>query len=298
MKLGRTWALTKILFQSHIFNWPWRSREHRSQVRTSVLSRVAPEYFKRYLPAVKSVQETDVIKDDKNEKIFTIWQQGEKNAPELVKSCFRSIRKHCKQELVVLDDNNIFDYISLPQVIIDKYKAGKIRRAHFADICRVELLYQHGGIWMDSTDFAVSEIPQWIIDQDFFMYLVGDKVGQKYMFCQNCFIRGRRGSYLLAAWRAMILEYWKNENKSFDYFMHQMLFQTLVENDERAKKYFAQMPHVDQYPTHTLWHHYKYKKFDQKLFDELTADACFQKTAYSDLPKPGTFSDAICKMNK
>ncbi|MBQ2858882.1 MAG: hypothetical protein IJE82_00790, partial [Alphaproteobacteria bacterium] len=99
-------------------------------------------------------------------------------------------------------------------------------------------------------------------------------------------------------WRAMILDYWMHENKSFDYFMHQMLFQTLVQNDERAKKYFAEMPHVDQYPTHTLWHEYKFQPFDQKLFDELTAGAFFQKTAYADAPRPGTFSQAICDMNK
>ncbi|MBS7386777.1 MAG: hypothetical protein KIG73_03605, partial [Alphaproteobacteria bacterium] len=106
MNIDRAWALTRIFFQSHVFNWPWRSRDRRRDVRTDVLSRVAPEYFKRYLPAVKNVVDGPVIKDDKNEKIFTIWQQGEENAPELVKSCFRSIRKHCKQELVVLDDNN------------------------------------------------------------------------------------------------------------------------------------------------------------------------------------------------
>jgi hypothetical protein len=131
------WALTKIFFLSHVFNWPWRSRDRRREVRTNVLSRVAPAYFKRYLPAVKNVVDGPVIKDDKNEKIFTIWQQGEENAPELVKSCFRSIRKHCKQELIVLDDKTIFDYITLPDVIVKKYKEGKIRRAHFADICRV-----------------------------------------------------------------------------------------------------------------------------------------------------------------
>ena len=61
MNIDRAWALTKIFFQSHVFNWPWRSREHRRDVRTNVLSRVAPEYFKRYLPAVKSVKETEVI---------------------------------------------------------------------------------------------------------------------------------------------------------------------------------------------------------------------------------------------
>ena len=219
MSFSRFVATMKIVLFGHILNWPWRSRVKRRAVRSDVISKVIPTYFKRYLPAVKNVADGPVIKDDKNEKIFTIWQQGEENAPELVKSCFRSIRKHCKQELVVLDDSNIFDYIKLPDVIVEKYRAGKIRRAHFADICRVELLYQYGGFWLDSTDFVVSEIPQWIVDTDFFMFLVGEKVGQKYMFCQNCFIRGRRGSYLLGAWRAMILAYWMNEQKSFDYFI-------------------------------------------------------------------------------
>lgn len=297
MNISRTWALAKIVVQSHVLNWFWRPRAVRSAVRCDVLSRVAPQYFKRYLPAAAAVKETSVIKDDENEKIYTIWQQGEENAPEIVKACFRSIRKHCKQELVVLDDNNLFDYISLPQVIIDKYRAGKIRRAHFADICRVELLYEHGGYWFDSTDFATAPIPQWVTDLDFFVFMVGN-VGQRYSYMQNCFIRARRGAYLLAAWRAMILEYWKNENSCFDYFMHQLLFKTLVENDPRAKKYFAEMPHIDQDPTHNVWHVYKHKAFDEDLYKKLTKDAFFQKCAYADKPLPGTFAQAMSNMYK
>jgi mannosyltransferase OCH1-like enzyme len=298
MNFSRYWALTKILFQAHVFNWFWRPRSRRSDVRTKVLSQVATEYFKRYLYAAESVKEEKVIKNDKNDKIYTIWQQGEKSAPPIVKATFRSIRHNCKQELIVLDDNNLFDYLELPPVIVDKYKKGKIKRAHFADICRVELLYRHGGYWMDATDFAVGAIPKWIEKEDFFVYLVGTKVGQRYMYMQNCFIRSRKGAYLLAAWRAMILEYWMHEPKSFDYFMHQMLFQTLVENDSRAKKYFAPMPHVDQYPTHTLWHGYKHKKFNKKQFEELTSGAFFQKTSYNDQIKPGTYSEAMTEMYK
>ena len=295
MNLARTWALTKIVVQSHILNWIWRPRARRSAVRCDVLSRVAPEYFRRYLPAAAAVKETPVINDDKNDKIFTIWQQGEEHAPALVQACWRSIRKHCSQELVILDDKTLPQYIDLPDVIWEKYRAGKIRRAHFADICRVELLYKYGGYWMDSTDFATGPIPKWISDLDFFMFMVGN-AGQKYSFCQNCFIRARRGSYLLAAWRAMILDYWMHENGSFDYFMHQLLFKTLVMWDARAKKYFAEMPHVDQDPTHALWHEYKYKPYDEKLFKKLTADAFFQKTSYNDAPRAGTFSDAITRM--
>lgn len=295
MNISRAWALTQIVVRAHILNWFWRPRAVRSLVRCDVFSDVAVRYFKRYLPAVDAVQETEVIKDDDNEKIFTMWQQGEESAPPLVKACFRSIRRHCKQELVVLDDNNFTQYVNLPPEIIQKYRAGKIRRAHFADIVRVELLYEHGGIWLDSTAFVTEPIPDWIIKEDFFVFMVGN-VGQKYSYMQNCFIRARRGAYLLAAWRAMILDFWMHENHCFDYFMHQLLFKTLVENDARAKKYFAKMPHVDQDPTHALWHKYKHEQYDEKLFKKLTAGAFFQKCAYADAPLPGTVAEAITKM--
>lgn len=295
MNISRAWALTQIVVRAHILNWFWRPRAIRSEKRCDVFSEVAVKYFKRYLPSVNQVKEMPIIKDDENEKIWTMWQQGEEKAPALVKACYRSIRRHCKQELVILDDNNFEQYVNLPKEIIEKYRAGKIRRAHFADIVRVELLYEHGGIWLDSTAFLTQPIPQWIIDLDFFVYMVGN-VGQKYSYMQNCFIRARKGAFLLAAWRAMILDYWMHENHSFDYFMHQLLFKTLVMNDDRAKKYFAQMPHIDQDPTHALWHVYKHKPYDEKLFKKLTKDAFFQKCAYADASLPGTFAEAITKM--
>ncbi len=298
MNLARCWAMTEIIIRGHVLNWFWRPREVRRAVRCDVILDVIPKYFKRYLPAAAAVKERKPIKDDKNEKIFSIWLQGEKNAPELVKACFRNIRKHCSQELVVLDENTLFDYITLPDEIIEKRKQGKIKNAHFADICRVELLYEHGGFWLDSTGFATSAIPQWIVDEDFFVYMAGQKVGSPYSFMQNCFIRARKGAYLLDAWRAMILDYWMHENHSFDYFMHQLLFRTLVMNDPRAKKYFAKMPHVDQDPTHALWWAYADKPFDKKVFDEVTSGAFFQKTTYKQAKNPikGSFADEMLKM--
>jgi len=301
MKIAKLLAMSDVIIRGHILNWPWRSRVHRRAVRSDVISNVIPRYFKRYLPAAAKVVEQPVIKDDKNEKIWTIWLQGERKAPKLVKACFNSVRKNCKQELVVLDEETIFDYISLPQEIIDKYKRGMIAHAHFADICRVELLYEHGGIWLDATAFATAPIPSWIIKEDFFVYLAGKNVGSPYSFMQNCFIRARKGTYLLAAWRAMILDYWMHENHNFDYFMHQLLFKTLVMNDPRAKKYFAKMPHVDQDPTHALWWDYQHKPFDAKVFKKVTSGAFFQKVTYrgTENPVPDSFADVmINKMYK
>ena len=142
MNLARIFATSKLVLVGHILNWHFFDRVARRKVRTDATARIVSNYFKRYLKAVDSVPEVKVVQDDKHDKIWTLWLQGEKNAPALVQACFRSVRRHCKQELVVLDANTVFDYISLPQDIIDKYKQGKIGHAHFADICRVELLYR------------------------------------------------------------------------------------------------------------------------------------------------------------
>ncbi|MBO8407615.1 MAG: hypothetical protein IAC77_04120 [Proteobacteria bacterium] len=301
MNFARCVAMTEIALRGHVFNWLWRSREHRRAVRSDVISQVIPRYFRRYLPAAAAIAERQPVRDDANEKIWTIWLQGEDKAPPLVQACYRSVRKNCTQELVVLDEKSLRDYITLPDIIWKKRAEGKIKNAHFADICRVELLYEHGGVWLDSTGFATAPIPDWIMKEDFFVYLAGKNVGSPYSFMQNCFIRSRRGAYLLDAWRAMILDYWMHENSNFDYFMHQLLFKTLVMYDPRAQVHFAVMPHVDQDPTHALWWSYADKPFDQETFDRVTSGAFFQKLTYrgADNPPKGSFADVmINKMYK
>ncbi len=297
MKLSRTLALADIVLRAHVFNPLWWSSARRRARRCAVATVAIPRYLKRYVPAPGEITEEKPIKDDKNEKIFTIWLQGEDKAPPLVQACFRSIRKNCTQELIILDENTIFDYISLPEKIIEKYRAGKIARAHFADICRVELLYRHGGIWLDSTAFVTSPLPDWIIKEDFFVYLAGQNVGSPYSFMQNCFIRARRGSYLLAAWRAMIHKFWLLEPREFDYFMHQLMFKALVQTDPTAKKYFEKMPHVDQDPTHAVWWDIANEVYSKDLFDKYTSGAFFQKTAYNSPwaknPIPGSVADVM-----
>jgi len=271
--------------------------------RPIVHARAIEKYARGFIPALRALPDDAPINDDANEKIFTIWQQGEENAPELVKACFRSIRRHCKQELVVLDDNNLSEYIQLPPEIIAKYRAGKMGRAHFSDICRVELLYKYGGIWMDATCFVTAPIPDWVLKHDFFMFLASESGRYAFTFCQSCFIRARRGSYLIAAWRAMLHQYWAQNNSNMDYFLLHLLFKALIRYDARAAKCFANMAHVCHDNTHLVWEYYRNAPFDKKLFDDLTGhiDGFFQKTSYkADISTvPGTFADVMINhMNK
>ena len=285
-----------ILFKGHIFNPPWHSKLDRRRKRGLATQEAVCSYLDRYVPKFFSVGPDEVMPEEQN-RIFSIWLQGEDNAPEIVKACWRSIRRHCSAELVVLDENTLGDWITLPDHIVDKWKKGMIRPAHYADICRIELLYKYGGLWLDATDYVFADIPQWIMDQDFFVFMSGNRQRGFYSFIQNCFIRSRRSSYLLKAWREAVHVYWRHEDSAIDYFVHQLLFKKVVEGNSLAAEHFDKMPKISQDPTHTIWFEHADDKFDDRLFRELASDAVFQKTEYKSSsatdPKPGSFAEKL-----
>ena len=290
--LAKAW----LFAGAHLTNPLWWPRERRRERRRDVLAASLPWYFRRnLLDGVAALPEGPVLKKDDSDQVFTLWLQGEDAAPELVKACFRSMRRHFSQELLVLDEKTLYDYVDLPSVIIDKYRAGKIKTAHFADICRVDLLYRHGGYWIDSTCYATAPIPDWIAAEDFFMYLTEKEYGSVYSFCQNCFIRARKGDYLLAAWREMILDFWTHQTVRMDYFQHQLMFKALVQNDPRAKEHFARMPHVGQDATHVLGAQPLDTPYDPERFARDTEGAFFQKLTYrgADAAPAGSVIDFI-----
>lgn len=231
-----------------------------------------------------------------SKKFFSMWLQGEEHAPNVVKACWRSVNKHHSGQLVIIDEEHISDWITLPDYIIEKRKKGLIGDAHFSDICRVELLWQYGGVWLDSTDFLPHRISEEVTERDIFMYMAGKNI-YPHTFVQNCFIVSKKGHPLLGAWRNAIYSYWKHNKRALDYFIHQFIFKHVVTNSEEAKFYFEQMPHVDQDATHVLWKYYKDKPFDAYKFEQLTSEAAFQKTEYksqcANTPVPGTFAHHV-----
>ena len=291
------WTRFRLLVEGHLLNPVWDGEERHRARRCKAFGRILMDYMrKNWLQAAADVPVTPVIRNDSEERIFTLWLQGEEQAPDIVKSCFASIRKHCTQPLVILDGETVFDWITLPEAIVEKYRAGKIKPAHFADICRVELLHTYGGYWLDSTCYVSAPIPAWITEHDFFVFMAGEKVHGNYSFIQNCFIRARKGSYLLEAWRAMILDYWLHEDRRVDYFQHQVMFRTLITYNATASKLFGEMAQLDQYPTHLYLYEYKDLPYDEKVLLKAAEEGFFyQKTSYRDLENivPGSFADHL-----
>ena len=85
-------------------------------------------------------------------QIYFCWLQGEGNLPPVVRCCYNSLRQNAgRYKIIFLDEKNFSKYVDLAPHIMDKFRAGKISRAHFSDILRVNLLERYGGLWLDAT---------------------------------------------------------------------------------------------------------------------------------------------------
>ncbi len=294
--MRRLWYSIRVALFGHLLNPLWLSRLERRRVRGRAIRKAALACLRPYAAAVRDVPE-DKPDNAEPRRVFTLWLQGLEQAPPLVAACLDSIRRHSGAELVVLDGQSVFDWIDLPEDIVRKWKEGKMKAAHFADICRVELLYRHGGVWMDATSYLDAPFPEWLWEADFFVYQGGDTLKGAYGGIQNCFIRGAKDAYLLKVWREIIRAYWTAEDSALDYFVHQLLFSLAVEANPRAAALYAQMPALVQDPTHVLWYDYADKPFDEALLHEICAKALFQKLNYKTPsaanPVPGSFADHL-----
>ncbi|MDE6422077.1 MAG: capsular polysaccharide synthesis protein [Muribaculaceae bacterium] len=295
-------VMMKISFviKGDLLNPMWYTRDKRRKIRQKARGECVRYNLRAYIPIIRKIKITpQATESPEPERAFTLWLQGEDKAPAIVKACFRNMRRFLRQELVVIDQTNLFNWISLPDYIVEKWQSGKIGHAHFSDICRVELLYRHGGIWLDATDYVTSPVPQDIMNTDFFVFMSGQKLNGWYSYIQNCFIRSRKGNPLLGIWREVIHTYWKREDSVVNYYTHQILFHLTIANNDQAAKLFSKMPHIEQDPTHILWYEHKDDPYDKENYDVLKRNAFFHKTTYKDKsaidPLSGSIAEHLIK---
>ncbi|MEK0211194.1 capsular polysaccharide synthesis protein [Bifidobacterium mongoliense] len=155
--------------------------------------------------------------------IWVLWWQGEERAPQVVKACIASIRKHAgDRSTIVITQDNVRKYAQLPDYIYTKLDAGSITLTHFSDILRFNLLRYHGGLWMDATLFVTKPLNtaryfgafftcSGYPDPSYFFVTKGQWTG--------FFIGGSRNEPLFAFMDDFFRLYWQENDKLIDYFL-------------------------------------------------------------------------------
>jgi hypothetical protein len=139
--------------------------------------------------------------------IWFLWFQGLDNAPDVVRKCYESwVARNPTWRVVNLDAS------MLSSVSRVDYSAGNIAalsQQHKADLLRLDLMANHGGVWADATCFCVQPLDDWLpqkMESGFFaFYRPGpDRI------LSNWFLAADPGSVLASRMFERMLHYWGN----------------------------------------------------------------------------------------
>jgi hypothetical protein len=96
-------------------------------------------------------------------RIFMLWQQGWDQAPDIVNVCRESWqKKNPNYELVLLDGNNLFEYVRFPKPIDLERPDFPVQKV--AALSRLALLSRYGGVWADATTFCAKSLDDWLFE--------------------------------------------------------------------------------------------------------------------------------------
>ncbi len=177
--------------------------------------------------------------------IWTFWWQGLSQAPTIVQRCIQSMQRHSNgHPVIVVTKENYHHYVKLPSHILEKVKNQKISITHFSDILRMNLLAEHGGLWLDSTIFVSQNIPEcWFT----FSLYTGRNPGGDFTNISDW----NWTTYAFSAPKDHILpvfltkfyyEYWKKEEQVLDYFLFDCAIHMFVEKNERIRQEIYSIP--------------------------------------------------------
>lgn len=183
--------------------------------------------------------------------IWWCWLQGLEQAPEIVRACYHSLKKMGRR-IVVLTEENLAEYVRLPEWIMEAKTQGRIDNTRYSDLIRIELLTTRGGTWIDATVFCSDSavISDTLAHASLFAYsfLMRDSVSDCMMF-DNWFLHCSKPSRILTETKRMLWAYWRNETGLRHYFLFHLLFSIAC---RRNPEELAQIPLYSNEPVHML----------------------------------------------
>ena len=250
---------------------------------------------RKLLPAMTCSTPLMSVHQDKK-IIWTCWFQGMEQAPDIVKKCNQVLRQKENVPIVVLTDENFTDYVDLPQFILDKYKQGIISPTHFSDILRTALLYQHGGIWIDSTILLMKPIPAAVWGERlFFFQPTPSEITWARM--SNHFLRAHAGECIMERTLRGVFSFWEHHDIIKDYFLYHYIFMVAVKMDEAHHRVTDYMMMRFSEENHIL-QKIMFEPFHQGTWEWVQDVSFMQKLTYKDIPTEhlhGSYYDYILK---
>lgn len=203
---------------------------------------------------------------DTDKVIWQYWATGvESVSHEVVKMCFKSVDQYKGDYLVIrLDDNNISDYIDMPEFVAEKRKNPNFNVVFYSDLLRLALLNTYGGVWMDATILLTDKIRDDILSAELFAFCRDKNALNQDAFHQhnsdyfnfdmdsevnflNSFIVSKKNNIFIKDLLGNLLNFWRTQDNIPYYFFFQILVSQRLKSKYKDYVFFSiddTLPHL------------------------------------------------------
>ena len=213
------------------------------EVRKVLWQEKAATKIKPYL----KYKETDVQglyfpENEVENPVWIYWNKGIEQAPKIVQKCYESVCKYSNQNVILLNDQNLSDYIQLPDYIEKKKDAGQIPMAGYADLMRFALLAYYGGTWIDSTVYLTEPLPETILKSDFFAIRNSLLLIDNPVLYPAWFLHAKKGNKTIREIRNVAFAYWLKNEHVIEYLLPNLIITQVLKSEpeiEQAMPYMG-----------------------------------------------------------
>lgn len=260
--------------------------------------KIVSEYINNYLKNVDRNNFYDVSHNDSLLKahnlIYTMWWQGEAAMPDVVKYCYNKLCSNAgKYKVILITQDNYRKYVDVPSYLLDLVDKKKIGLAHFSDIIRMGLLYNTGGLWLDSTILVTDNLSlhEELLDKPFFtVKRSNDNQLRPYGFLEpyKGFSKRRWTGFVLGTNRKnyplfkllyqYLLQYWKDHDMAIDYTFMDYIIQYILYNFDSLKVDWKNIPYSN--PDIDVFGTLINESADKEVIDNILEDTFLYKLSY------------------
>ena len=224
----------------------------------TVWIKMAPSLGRRFVKKIRG-QKPDRFDNSVPRKIprtiWMYWDGGENAAPELVRICIASWRdKNPGWTLHVLDRSSVDDVTTVP------HSPADIPVQSFADLLRLRLLNEQGGVWADATTYCMKPLDHWlpVAAQRGFFAFTWTKSDRWFIWpgmtrsVTNWFLASEPGGTIIACWEKEAFKYWEGRKSPHVYYWPHVLFELLELTNRAFRRSYESVPKIGCYGPHLV----------------------------------------------
>ena len=186
--------------------------------------------------------------------IFVFWYQNE--MPEIVKTCYASLQRHCKDcDIILITKDNLSNFIDVEDCIQQALNEQRLSLITFSDYVRLALLSKYNGLWLDATIYAEKDIDMSFFNNTLLLPKVDENTNiysnswqcsrqflASYKYIQSVYILESKNSKTIQYSKQLFVKYFNNFKYPVNYFLINDIVEYIVNHFDDCKQEWLDCP--------------------------------------------------------